>query len=150
MGSRAVTLRSVKPQQQAFAVGVADILCPYCGYYAPAEGPVIGKYVLVGCYRCKEAVMLLIDRDLAPGAVGVFGVTDYHPKKTPSTDPYVPKDIAEDYLEAQPCFNVGAWHGCAVMARRCMHSVTAHFSASGRDLYEQIEDLKTKQIITPV
>jgi Domain of unknown function (DUF4145) len=75
-------------------------------------------------------------------------IADYYPKKSPVADPFVPKDIAEDYLEAQRCFMAGAWHGCAVMARRCMHSVAEHFKADGSDLYKQIEDLRAKQIIT--
>lgn len=77
-------------------------------------------------------------------------ITDYYPKRVPTADPFVPKDIADDYLEAQRCFMAGAWHGCAVMARRCMHSVAEHFGASGKDLYEQIKDLQAKQTITPV
>lgn len=77
-------------------------------------------------------------------------ITDYYPKRAPTADPFVPKDIAEDYLEAQRCFTAGAWHGCAVMARRCMHSVAEHFKASGKDLYQQIEDMKNRQIITPI
>ena len=36
------------------------------------------------------------------------------------------------------------------MARRCMHSVAEYFKATGKDLYDQIEDLKKKQIITPI
>jgi hypothetical protein len=77
-------------------------------------------------------------------------VLDYHPKKSPTVDPFVPKDIADDYLEAQRCFMVGAWHGCAVMARRCMHSVAERFKATGKDLFQQIEDLRIRQVITPV
>lgn len=77
-------------------------------------------------------------------------IADYYPKRTPTVDPFVPPDIAADYLEAQRCFMAGAWHGCAVMARRCMHSVAEHFKATGRDLYEQIENMKTAQVITPI
>ena len=58
--------------------------------------------------------------------------------------------MASVYLEAQRCFSVAAWHACAVMARRCMHLVAEHFQAQGRDLYQQIEDMKNRQIITPL
>jgi hypothetical protein len=136
-------------QPKGFAVSTADILCPYCGYYAPAEGPVVGKYALVSCHRCHEAVMIQAEKALQ-SAHQPSAVVDYYPRRAPTVDTFVPKDIAEDYLEAQRCFTAGAWHGCAVMARRCMHSVAEYFKATGKDLYEQIENLKTRQVITPV
>lgn len=132
---------------RAFPVCVADVLCPHCGTFSAFEGPVIHNYAVVACHRCEKGIMIEAE-DLNIG--GGKKLIDYHPKKAPTVDPFVPSDIAEDYLEAQRCFFVGAWHGCAVMARRCMHSVAEHFSASGKDLYEQIKDLQIKQIITPV
>lgn len=147
-----VAIRHIETNQRSFFVCVADILCPHCGTFSTFEGPVLNqKYTLVGCQRCREAVMIEAEKLQTPGRTGSPRViADYYPKKSPTVDPFVPKDIGEDYLEAQRCFLVGAWHGCAVMARRCMHSVSEHFEASGKDLYEQIEDLKTRQVITPV
>jgi hypothetical protein len=124
----------------------AEMVCPHCGVFSTAEGPSVNnKYCLVTCLRCQCGVMIEAQH-IQPGVP----ITDYFPKKVPTVDPYVPKDIGEDFLEAQRCFMAGAWHGCAVMARRCMHSVAEHFNATGKDLYEQIENLKTTQVITPV
>ena len=132
---------------RSYAVVQADLLCPHCGYYSTAEGPLITqKSAGVICKRCSEVVLLMGEGSLKAGDP----VIDYYHRKVPTVDPFVPKDIGEDYLEAQRCFMAGAWHGCAVMARRCMHSVAEHFKATGKDLYEQIENLKKSQIITPI
>ena len=131
---------------RSFTVGKADLLCPHCGYYSSAEGPVAtSTTALVVCKRCGKTTMIEAVTVTSPSTIN-----DYYPKRVPTADPFVPSDIAEDYLEAQRCFSVRAWHGCAVMARRCMHSVAEYFKASGKDLYEQINDLQTKQVITPV
>jgi Domain of unknown function (DUF4145) len=148
-----VAIKEVRKHSREFHYCRADILCPYCGYYSSAEGPVVGsQYALVSCHRCQKAVMITTE-ERALGHTGLGGgrkVVDYHPKKSPTVDPFVPDEIADDYLEAQRCFMVGAWRGCAVLARRCMHSVAQRFDAKGRDLYEQIENLRNRQIITPV
>ena len=151
MSTQSVVVRTVIKESRSFYICTADISCPHCGYFSTAEGPVLdGTYAIVGCLRCREAVMIQSERLNTAGTTNPSRVvTDYYPKKVPTADPFVPKDIAEDFLEAQRCFMAGAWHGCAVMARRCMHSVAEHFKATGRDLYEQIEDLKNKQVITP-
>ncbi|HYV13498.1 MAG TPA: DUF4145 domain-containing protein [Pyrinomonadaceae bacterium] len=147
-----VSIRQVYKGNPETFLCKADILCPHCGYYAPAEGPIVaGRYALVACHRCRQAVMITAENLSHTWSSDVGRpVIDYHPKKNPTVDPLVPEEIADDYLEAQRCFLVGAWRGCAVMARRCMHSVAERFKATGRDLYEQIEDLRNRQIITPV
>jgi Domain of unknown function (DUF4145) len=145
-----VAIHHIDQPSHAYPICHADVLCSSCGYYSASAGPVVGKqYALVECKRCGEATMIQAE-NLDNRALAEHPVIDYYPKRKPAVDPFVPKDIAEDFLEAQRCFMVGAWHGCAVMARRCMHSVAEHFKATGKDLYEQIENLKNAQIITPV
>jgi len=147
-----VIVRDVKKVQQVLYRCTADLQCPHCGFFSTAEGFAInGKYALVQCLRCSEAIMINSQRLMTEGRSNPpRETTDYYPRRQPTAHPFVPKDIAEDYLEAQRCFTAGAWHGCAVMARRCMHSVAEHYNAKGRDLYEQINDLQIRQIITPV
>ncbi|MGB7208604.1 MAG: DUF4145 domain-containing protein [Pyrinomonadaceae bacterium] len=119
-----------------------DMLCPHCGAFSPAQGVALPQnYYVVTCYRCKESVMMMVDGDK---------IIDYYPKQKVTVDAFVPGEISRDYLEAQRCFSVAAWQGCCVMARRCMHLIVEKFEAVGSDLYKQIEDLKTRQLITPV
>lgn len=128
-----------------------DMVCPECGSFTPATGPPLNRSTVgVLCYRCNLAVIIMYDKPITGTVTSATAIADYYPKRRVTVDPHVPNEIADDYLEAQRCFLVGAWHGCSVMARRCMHSVAEHFKAVGQDLYQQIEDLKGKQVITPV
>jgi len=128
-----------------------DMLCPHCGAFSPAKGPSLGVgYYAVRCYRCKESVMIYVGSDNKSAIITGEKIQDYYPKRKVIVDPLVPPEIAKDYLEAQRCFSVAAWQACSVMARRCMHLVVEKFLAQGKDLYLQIEDLKNKQLITPV
>src|SRR6266568_7454481 len=78
----------------------ADILCPYCGFFTTARGPVLSEnFAIVGCHRCGGGTMIH-GKYIYAGGVGAE-VTDFFPKRLPTADPFVPKDIAEDYLEAQ-------------------------------------------------
>jgi len=121
-----------------------DMLCPHCGYFSPAEGAKLSeKYYGITCHRCKESVMIHTGDEKQ--------IVDYYPKRKVTVDnALVPEEIAKDFLEAHKCFSVAAWQACSVMARRCIHLVAEIFSAEGKDLYQQIEDLKNKQLITPV
>lgn len=141
-----IAVRGITATARSYAVCTVDLLCPHCGYYSVAEGPIVtNTSTLVKCHRCSQTTMIEAVTVHSPSTVN-----DYYPRRQITVDPFVPKEIAEDYLEAQRCFLAGAWHGCAVMARRCLHSVAEHFNAIGKDLYEQIKDLQVKQIITPV
>jgi len=105
MNEADITLRDSRSDAKSYRVCKVDLLCPYCGFYSPAEGPVpTMKSALVVCHRCHEAVMLQAANVLTPGSP----VLDYYPKKLPTVDPFVPNDIADDYLEAQRCFSAGA------------------------------------------
>lgn len=99
------------------------------------------------CHQCNEPLYIRTDYVVKTQETVIV---DYYPKRKVMVDPLVPQEIARDYLEAQRCFSVPSWQACSVMARRCMHLVAEHFQASGNDLYQQIEDLKKKSLITPV
>lgn len=128
-----------------------DLLCPHCGYYSPAKGIKLGRgYFVVSCYRCKESIMIQINPTIQAKDIPPEHIIDYYPKRKVTVDPFVPQEMANDFLEAQRCFTVAAWQACSVMARRVIHLVVEHFQAQGKDLYQQIEDLRKRQIITPV
>ncbi len=98
MSAANVSVKSVSGANKSFNVCTADMLCPYCGYYAEAQGPIVSlKYALIRCHRCGEAVM--IQSEGFTGGAPSLTVIDYHPKRMPTADPFVPKDIAEDYLK---------------------------------------------------
>src|ERR1019366_8899456 len=57
--------------------------------------------------------------------------------------------VAAATIEAEKCLAVGAYNACAVMTRRAIHSLCEDKKAQGKDLFAQLADLKTKQLITP-
>jgi hypothetical protein len=65
------------------------------------------------------------------------------------TDPSLGKDLADAVLEAEKCLTVGAPNACGVMCRRAMHVLCQDKGAVGKDLHEQLQDLRDKHIITP-
>jgi hypothetical protein len=67
----------------------------------------------------------------------------------PATHEAIPSAVAKSTDEAERCLGVGAYNACGVMTRRAVHSLCADKVAEGRDLFAQLKDLKTKQLITP-
>ena len=124
----------------------AEFLCPRCGTFSDAlgiEAPSQRQMAYV-CRKCRGMTLVEV-----PDGTQLEAVTDYYPKMRPTVDASVPTPLAEDYLEAQRCFSVGARRACAVMARRFVHSVMQDKGAVGSDLYQQIKDLEGKRVLTP-
>ena len=76
-------------------------------------------------------------------------VVHQFPVWNPSFHESVPAPISRAVLEAEKCLSVGANNACAVMTRRAIHSLSEDKNAEGKDLFGQLRDLKSKQIITP-
>jgi len=72
-----------------------------------------------------------------------------YPVSTPTSHPAVCEGVKSAALEAEKCLNVGAYNACAVMTRRAIHSLCDDKNAEGKDLFAQLKDLKSKQVITP-
>jgi hypothetical protein len=136
---------------KAYVTYEINMLCPHCDCFSTAQGVQIGRiYYLFACLQCRESVYIYARGDPSRAPIDMPEIVDYYPKRKVTVDPVVPPEMACDFLEAQRCFSVAAWQACSVMARRCIHLVVEHFHAVGTDLYKQIEDLKKKQLITPV
>jgi Domain of unknown function (DUF4145) len=61
----------------------------------------------------------------------------------------VNNDVATAAIEAEKCLSVNAFNACATMTRRAVHSLCEDRNAAGKDLYQQLEDLRVRQLITP-
>lgn len=72
-----------------------------------------------------------------------------YPTPQPSpTDNRVPEHIRLDLDEAKKCFSIGAYRGCAVLARRSIQSTCMDKGSVKGNLRDQIDELQTKGIIT--
>ena len=124
----------------------AEFLCPRCGTFSEARGiaaPGLPQIAYV-CRRC-HGITLIETKDMEHHT----DITEYYPKARLAVDASVPQALAEDYVEAQRCFSVGAWRGCAVMARRFVQSVMHDKGATGRDVWAEIKDLEEKRLLAP-
>ncbi len=62
----------------------------------------------------------------------------------------VPEPMRADLLEAKRCLGISAWNASVVMARRALQTAAVQQNApKGKKLWQQIEDLETRRIITP-
>lgn len=75
-------------------------------------------------------------------------LADQYPKKVPKLDPAIPTDVANDYIEAVKCFDIGASKASAVMCRRALQTSVIQQGATKDKLGEQIDELFKKGIIT--
>jgi hypothetical protein len=75
-------------------------------------------------------------------------IIDFYPKRTPKIDKSVPANIANDYIEAIKCFDVGAPKASVAMCRRALQSSVVEKGATKDKLNDQIDELCDKGIIT--
>jgi hypothetical protein len=147
--------------------GVASFTCPNCGAFSqhekqapdrqvvyelgkapiqPGGGLVVvhGRHVVMRCVACKKDTYFLIGDER-----GVFQILHQHPLPIMATHPLLSKDIAGPTLEAEKSLAVGAPNACGVMCRRAMHVLCQDKNATGKDLHDQLKDLRDRHEITP-
>jgi hypothetical protein len=91
------------------------------------------------CDQCEELILLVIEDKK---------IIDQYPKKTPKLDPAIPSDVANDYIEAIKCFDIGANKASLVMCRRALQTSVIQKGATRGKLSDQINELFNKGIIT--
>ena len=132
----------------------AYIFCPYCHRYTALSvvttihgGPYTcvyqsekdKKYWWMGiCNNCKELCLVYENGERV------------YPYPLPSpTEERIPEDLRKDLDEAKICYSVGAYRGCAVLARRVVQVCCIDKGADkNKNLYQQIEELYENRIIT--
>lgn len=73
---------------------------------------------------------------------------DVYPTNIPFASLDIPEKIRKIYLEALICFNVSAWNATATMCRRAVQECIIDKGGEGKMLYNQIDNLAEKRIIT--
>lgn len=135
-----------------YATANLTFACPYCrhpvrwdekgnadrhlpGTLAPPEHD---RWRLLQCTVCRGAVMLHF--------VSVGPPEQGRPEFTllPGFVPDAPSDTSDRvktvFTEALLCFSVGAWNAVGTMCRRAIEESLVEKGATGRDLYNKIED----------
>ena len=90
------------------------------------------------CDNCEELILL------------IYSDTEIHqyPTRIPKLDESIPKQVADDYIEAIRCFDVGAKKASVVMCRRALQNSVIERGAKKDKLLNQIDELFGNQIIT--
>jgi hypothetical protein len=112
------------------------------------------QHHIVRCVNCQNDTYFLYRPDFVHGQeiekrFPRAELLHQYPVSTPARHPAVPEPVAAAAIEAEKCLGVGAYNACGVMTRRAIHSLCADKGAEGRDLFAQLKDLRTKQVITP-
>lgn len=76
-------------------------------------------------------------------------IKDYYPKVIPKLDESIPDKINQDMKEAYVCYDNNCFKASVAMARRALQNAVRDKGAKGEDLYNEIENLASKHIITP-
>jgi len=130
--------------------------CPHCSVYSTFQ--VTAEYgnqywggfaKILRCDHCRQLVYVILGtRDTPSGKIASKEILDYYPKRMPKLEDSIPKNVASDYVEAVKCFDVGANRASASMCRRALQSSVLERGAKKGKLFDQINELFEKQIIT--
>lgn len=98
------------------------------------------------CQGCREFILGIVRR----AGNDLFKYQAHFPLGTPddSVNENVPSNIGLDFSEALRCFWVKAFRASVAMCRRALQSSCDDLQAKGKNLYQQIDDLASKGIIT--
>lgn len=139
--------------------------CPHCdsiATYTPIhdtrehvselqEGKLYHVLVLCDNEKCG-GVTLLIFKGVRMTTVRHTYVdselVDQYPKRIPKLHESIPRQVADDYIDAIKSFDVGAWKASVVMCRRALQGSVIEKGAKKDKLWEQIDELHDRQIIT--
>jgi len=137
-------------------VFIKSFMCPYCNTKCSFYGDGVGNSVVLWCNGCGKGVYFQFtdNYDLPDGEVNArvpaSDVVDYYPSRVVTVDQSIPEEIADDYKEANRCFDIKAKKATVVMCRRVLQSTCISKGANpNTDLVEQIEELESQRIINP-
>jgi HEPN domain-containing protein len=100
------------------------------------------------CPSCGEAIVARQDIGEDQFANLEWGpATRLWPKPEHELSDRIPPNIRATLKQARSTFQVGAYDACAVMCRRAIEELARHFSAGGRSLYDQLEELNNAYVI---
>lgn len=107
-----------------------------------------GFHQLWTCSVCNQLVYY-ITKDTNPDRVNNSNIIDRYPKSIPDFDKSIPSKISKDMIEAYKCFDNSCFKAAVTMTRRALQNAVRNKGAKAKTLYDEINDLATKNIITP-
>lgn len=137
-------------------VYIPSFMCPHCNTKCSFGGIGHGDSVVLYCMGCGKGVYFWLEGfefkagDEGSARVDAERVSDYYPRKVLTIDPVIPKEIGDDFNEANRCLGVGAKKATVAMCRRALQNTCVSKGANpSEDLFSQIDGLESKRIINP-
>ena len=129
--------------------------CPHCSTKCSFYGEGIHDTVTLWCTGCGQGVYFKLEGYEIPEkynqAIHIDPperIIDYYPKRAISTDGSITKEVADDFIEASKCLDVGAPKATVAMCRRTLQSTCETAGANPKDdLVNQIDDLESRRVI---
>jgi hypothetical protein len=133
---------------------IASFMCPHCNTKCSFGGFGAGDSVVLYCRGCGKGVYFRLNTELSDDDRNVRLdadlVEDYYPRRVTTVDPTIPKEIGDDFNEANRCLGVEAKKATVVMCRRALQNTCLSKGASPDiELFKQIDELESKRIINP-
>ncbi len=139
-----------------------SMFCPYChektgiGPVSTTAGhPAVSRpraneiWWMGECQGCHKMVLVFQASHRFSGQKGYTDSYTIYPTPLPSpTDERIPEIIRSDLMEAKLCYSIEAYKACSTMARRALEAACLEKGATGTSLYEKINALYTKGVIT--
>ena len=133
---------------------IGSFMCPHCNTKCSFYGEGVRDKVVLWCNGCHGGVYFhLQNYDIQQVwdeiiRIDAKNVIDYYPRRVMTIDPSVPKDIADDYGEANRCMSVSASKATVTMCRRALEIACISEGADPKsDLIGQIDWLEAKRVI---
>jgi hypothetical protein len=102
---------------------------------------------LFDCPNCGKKSLIILGRRSVSSYYSYYYKGQF-PKYSPDVMSDIPKEIENDRYEAWRCYINGCLKSSAIMARAALQRAARLLKAEGKDLYNEIENLKEKGTIT--
>lgn len=118
------------------------------GFYSGDNGEIYSSSrvmyysVLYNCPNCGRQSLIIF------GKMANYTYHTQFPKYSPEKMFDIPIEIESDRYEAWKCYFNGCFKSAAIMARASLQRAVRVLQAEGKNLFTEIEDLKSKSIIT--
>lgn len=111
---------------------------------------------MLWCTGCNEGVYFHLkdcnipEKHPAIIVVEPERIIDYYPHRVATVDSSIPKEVADDYIEATRCIDVSAPRATVTQSRRAIQDACVLVGADPKaDLVDQIDELEKKRLINP-
>jgi hypothetical protein len=135
---------------------IPSFTCPHCLTKCSFLGEGSKDTFVLWCNGCHKGVYFRFrDIDLPLKydqliTLDIERIEDYYPRKAVAVDASIPKEIADDYVEAARCIDVSAPKATVAMCRRTLQGACVLRGANPKvDLVDQIDELESKRVINP-